>query len=152
MDGTSETSVDRGSIGISSITVRVSGSVSIGVSSSISSIGNRSMDGTTSSGVSSLGSNYSRFVNRDHGTVGMSDKSSEVTSVSVRISSSVSVSKDTLQIDNTSSVSVSKLGSSNSRCVSRDYSAIVVSYKLGTGYSHQGRENQELHIRMCVLR
>merc|ERR1719228_1300755 len=101
------------------------------------------MDGTTSSGVSSLGSNYSRFVNRDHGTVGMSDKSSEVTSVSVRISSSVSVSKDTLQIDNTSGVSVSKLSSSN-RCVSGDYSTIVVSHKLGRGYSHQGRENQEL--------
>merc|ERR1719370_1215299 len=101
-----------------------------------------------------LKSNFglSRFVNRDHGTVGMSDKSSEVTSVSVRISSSVSVSKDTLHIDNTSGVSVSKLGSSNSRCVSRDYSAIVVSHKLGTGYSHQGRENQELHIGMCVLR
>merc|ERR1719370_495657 len=85
-----------------------------------------------------LKSNFglSRFVNRDHGTVGMSDKSSEVTSVSVRISSSVSVSK---------------LGSSNSRCVSRDYSAIVVSHKLGTGYSHQGRENQELHIGMLSL-
>merc|ERR1719347_1185008 len=127
-------------------------SVSMGVSSSVSSVGNRSVDGTTSSGVSSLGSNYSRLVNRDNGTVGMSDKSSEVTSVSVRIASSVSVSIDTLEIDNTSGVSVSQLGSSNSGCVSGYYSSIVVSHQLGRGDSHQGRENQELHIGMCVLR
>ena len=92
------------------------------------------VDGTASGGVGNLSSVHLRSVNGDNGTVGVSNKASEV-----RVGSSIAKGVD--RVDSASGGSVSNLGSVHLGGVGGDDGTVGVGHQLGGGESHAGREN-----------
>ena len=107
--------------------VRVAGSVGVGGDGSM-------VDGTAGGSVGNLGSVHLRSVNGDNGTVGVSNKASEV-----RVGSSIAKGVD--RVDSASGGSVSNLGSVHLGGVGGDDGTVGVGNQLGRGESHAGREN-----------
>jgi len=106
--------------------VRVAGSVGVGSEGMV--------DGTAGGSVGNLGSVHLRSVNGDNGTVGVSNKASEV-----RVGSSIAKGVD--RVDSASGGSVSNLGSVHLGGVGGDDGTVGVGHQLGGGESHAGREN-----------
>jgi len=122
--------------------VRVAGSVGVGSEGMV--------DGTAGGSVGNLGGVHLRGVNGNNGTVGMSDQASEVVASSIGVASSIAEGVD--GVDSASSSCVSNLGSVHLEGVRGDHGTVGVGHQLGGGESHAGRENQELHVGLCVLR
>merc|ERR1712123_522655 len=103
------------------------------------------VDGTASSSVFSLGSKNSWLIYGDNSTVGMTDKTIRVSSISMGIRIP-GIGKGQAM-----SSKVSSLGSSDFSSVSGDNSSVGVSHQLGGGDCYTSGKNQKLHVD-CLLR